>query len=371
MKIKVMRAAFQDALKKCQSVVPAKTAMNVLNNVKVGTDEGGGCIVLTATDLDITESTSVPCEVIEPGCTTIPVRLLFAAVQKLPEGPVEISVDGRENAVVTAGTAVFRFSCISASEFPSLPADEAVTVCEIPSRRLAELFRKTSFAVSTDSTRRILGMLNLVVDGGRILAVATDGRRLSMCGFDLEAPTSGRTEILLSQKSVKAIQSSIAGEDVPVVVKRVGSQYMFGIGGIAELYTKTFADPYPNFMQVVPDTSRDYKTVTVDRELFLQVVDRVSIMSISDTDRLEIVFRTNEMVVSCRGSGSEGEARDVMPIKYEGPDITIAFNPDYVVGGVRSCDDDEVDVHIRNGATPMVISGSTDWMYVMMPLRTA
>ncbi|MCQ2308321.1 MAG: hypothetical protein MJ000_12295, partial [Bacteroidales bacterium] len=81
MKIKVERAVFQDALKQVQSVVPSKTVLPIVANVKIEASEDGS-IVLTATQIDLTYVASVHGEVSKPGSTTIPAKLLLSAVQK-------------------------------------------------------------------------------------------------------------------------------------------------------------------------------------------------------------------------------------------------------------------------------------------------
>ena len=65
-----------------------------------------------------------------------------------------------------------------------------------------------------------------------------------------------------------------------------------------------------------------------------------------------------------------GSAEESLPIKYEGEDLTIGFNADYLRDGIQSFDDDTVTVQLISPLRPGLMSGEDgDLMYLIMPVR--
>ena len=169
-----------DGLKKVQNAVPGKSMLQILANVKIEAKEDG-TLVISATDLDMTVQTAVKCEVVEPGITTLPAKLLLNAVQKLPEGQVEIDSDPKtEKATLKGGSAVYRLNGLPAKDFPTADKVEVLAAYTLSQPVLRECIRKTSFATSDDDTRKTLKGLSVNFEGGKLTMVATDGRRLAL-----------------------------------------------------------------------------------------------------------------------------------------------------------------------------------------------
>ena len=64
-----------------------------------------------------------------------------------------------------------------------------------------------------------------------------------------------------------------------------------------------------------------------------------------------------------------GEARETIPIKYSAKDITVAFNPEYVMDPLRTLDDDEIFIELTDDLSPGVLKASIPFLYVLMPMR--
>ena len=149
-----------------------------------------GKITMTTTDLDISIKSVCDCEVVSPGKTTLPVKLLFNAVAKSEEGGIEIEVDGKECARITAGHARFRLVGMPASDFPKLPSDEDAYSYSVPQQTVKEMLRKVAYAASQDDTRRTLKCVLMRFKDEKLTMVATDGRRLALVENEIEFPKS-------------------------------------------------------------------------------------------------------------------------------------------------------------------------------------
>ena len=362
MKFKVVRSKFIDGLKSVQNIVAGKGSLQILQNVLL--EAKGRELKMTTTDLDISIRTVCECEVVEAGCSTLPVKLLFSAITKVAEGIVEIEIDAKERATISAGNARYKLAGMPESEFPRLPKDEEAYMYTISQAVFGEMLRKVSYAASQDDTRRTLKGVLISFKNEKMTMVATDGRRLALVENELEFPKSAERDLVLPSKAVVELQRSLGSEgDISLMVQK--SQMCFKVGDMT-VYSKLMDDAYPNYKQVIPKETAE--TISVDRQLLLDALDRASVMTMDEAHSTKLIFESGKLTVTSAASDI-GEARDVVPIKYAGEKIEIMFNPAYVMDPLKAIDDDEVTVNLNDGHSPAVIKCSIPFLYVLMPLR--
>jgi len=364
MKFKIIRSRFINGLKAVQNIVAGKGSLPILQNVMI--EARGKELLMTTTDLDISIKTSEECEVIDAGCSTLPVKLLFNAVTKVNEGEITVEIDAQERATITAGNAKFKLVGMSEKEFPKLPKDEDAYEYRLQQEKFKEMLRKVAYAASQDDTRRTLKGVLVSFKDSKLTMVATDGRRLAMTVEEVEFPKSAEKDIVLPSKAVAELQRSLANEgDIAMVVQN--SQICFKFEKVT-IYSKLVDDAYPNYKQVIP--SETAETIAIDRQLLLDALDRASVMTIDEAHSTKLIFENGKLTVTSAASDI-GEAKDMVPIKYAGEKIEIMFNPGYVMDPLKAIVDDEVTINLNDGHSPAIIKCTTDnkFLYVLMPLR--
>ena len=362
MKFKIVRSKFLEGLKSVQNIVAAKGSLPILQNVLM--EAGENRLVMTTTDLDISIRSSVECEIVESGATTLPVKLLFNSISKAAEGEIVVEVDDKERATITAGSAKFKLACLPEADFPRLPKDEDAYAYEIPQATLREMFRKVSYAASQDDTRRTLKGVLMSFKDSKLTMVATDGRRLALVENEIEFPKDVEKDIVLPSKAVQELQRSLNGEEIASVMIQK-TQVSFKLGNIT-VYSKLMDDVYPNYRQVIPKET--VEKITIDRQLLLDALDRASVMTMDEAHSTKLIFSEGKLTVTSAASDI-GEAKDEVAIKYAGEPIEIIFNPSYVMDPLKAIDDDEITINLNNGHSPAVIKCSIPFLYVLMPLR--
>lgn len=363
MKIKINRSKFLEGLKKVQNIVASKGTLQIIQNVLIEAKENK--LFLTTTDLDISIRSVVPCEIENEGATTLPAKLLVTTISKAAEGVIELESDADDKAVVTASSAIFNIAGMNVVDFPKLPTDADTFGYTLPQMVLREMLRKTSYAASQDDTRKTLKGVLMSFQSGKLTMVATDGRRLALVEHEVEFPADAGRDIVLPTKVVQELQRSLSSDgDVRITVEK--TQVSFNLGD-TQIYSKLIDEVYPNFRQVIPGACKE--RVTVERKLLLDALDRVSVMTMDESNSTRLTFEANRLTVSSTAM-DVGAARDSLPIKYDGPNIEIVFNPQFVMDPLRNIDEDEVYIELNNGQSPALIKCSVPFLYVMMPLRT-
>lgn len=362
MKFKIIRSNFLEGLKAVQNIVGSKGSVPVLQNVLL--EAKGKELKMTTTDLDISIVSTCECTVIEAGETTLPVKLLFNAVGKVVEGEIEIEVDAHDRASISVGNARYKLAGLSAKEFPQLPQDEGSYVYKLPQQTFREMLRKVSYAASQDDTRRTLKGVLVSFKDSKLTLVATDGRRLALVENEIEFAKEAEKDIVLPSKAVAELQRSLTGDnDLLLSVQK--SQICFKCNNMM-IYSKLMDDVYPNYRQVIPKET--VESITVDRQLLLDALDRASVMTMDEAHSTKLIFENGKLTVTSAASDI-GEAKDVVAIKYAGERIEIMFNPSYVMDPLKAIDDDEITINLNDGHSPAVIKCSVPFIYVLMPLR--
>ncbi len=368
MKFRISKEKFLEGLQQVQNVVSSRATLPILSNVLLEAD--GGFLRMTTTDLDVTISGKVgleECE--EAGSTTLPVRRLANIVKELPATDIRVDVSDENAASMRCGNSFFKILGLAADDFPPPARFEEVKEFKVLASTLRDGLRKVAYAISTDETRYVLNGVYTQFKEGKLTLVATDGRRLAMTDSDLEFPESQECNIIVPTKAVNELQKLLReGGDKSEVKIRIGpKQIAFEMDDFL-LVSKLIEGNYPNFRQVIPGQAK-YR-VSLEREPFLAAIQRVSILALDKSNSVKINF-SKEGIEILANAADIGEARESMFVKYNGPDMAIAFNPEYLMAPFRNLDSDEVHLDLIDEVSPGVIRINTPFLYVIMPMRVS
>jgi len=368
MKFRITKEKFVDGLQQVQNVVSSRATLPILSNVLLEAD--GNELRLTTTDLDVVVSCRIDAdEVSRPGSTTLPARKLATIIRELPAEEVTVEVNDDNSARITCGNSFFRILGLSPDDYPPPPRFEEVKEFKVSAFTLRDGLRKVAYAISTDETRYVLNGVYCQFKEGKLTLVATDGRRLAMTDADVEFPESQECSVIIPTKAVNELQRVLKeGGDKAEVRIRIGPKQIAFDLDRALLVSKLIEGNYPNFRQVIPGQAK--QRVTLEREAFLQAVQRVSLLAQDKSNSVRIAFARDNIEITAN-SADIGEAKESMAVKYNGPDMAIAFNPEYLQAPFRNLDTDEVYLDLIDEVSPGVVRINTPFLYVLMPMRVS
>jgi DNA polymerase-3 subunit beta len=200
----------------------------------------------------------------------------------------------------------------------------------------------------------------------KLSLVATDGRRLALFDTDLEFPKSHERSFILPTKAVTELQRLLSDEG-NVVISSSENLVSFELNG-TQLVSKLVEGNYPNYRQVIPGEARE--RITLEREVLLNCVRRVSLLSTDKTSSVRLNFTKNNLEITAN-TPDVGEAKETMSINYRGSDISIAFNPEFLMDPLRNLPNDEVFLELIDELSPGAIKIQTPFLYVIMPMRVS
>jgi DNA polymerase-3 subunit beta len=364
MKLTIEKDVLLEALQKVQSIVGQRSTLPILSNVLLKAE--GDTISLTTTDMEVCVKTAAAAEIKEEGGTTLPARRFFSICRELPGGSVEIEVDAKDVATIRCGPSFFKLVGLPEEEFPPLPEFEEGKVYTIDQDVFKDMLQKVGYAASTDETRYILNGALLCFKDEKLTVVATDGRRLALVEQEVEFSEDAEASLVVPTKTLNELIKTLGDEGV-LRIRVAATQIAFDFDRIL-IISKLIEGTYPNFQQVIP--SQCEERVAIDRETILNAVRRVSLLTDDQTASIRLTFGKNKLEL-VTNSPEIGEARETIPVKYEGKEISIAFNPGFLMAPLRHLDSDEIFFELSDELSPGVIKTSVPFLYVLMPIRVS
>jgi DNA polymerase III subunit beta len=319
----------------------------------------GDDLSVTGTDLDMSIRLSVTVGGVSDGAVVVPARL--------SAGAVEVTA-GADDVTISAGRSQFSLRNYNVDDYPAQvdPAAEAVT---LSSTEFADALRQVVRAASTDEARGVITGVLIAAEDDAVRMVATDSYRLAVRELPDKGILAAGRRVLVPHRALAELQRILSvAEELTV---RLGARHATFECGHVRLTTRLIEGDYPNYRNLVPASSEN--VLTIGKEALLDSLRRVKIMAQRDSAsavRLKLGGDTLTLSVRDQDYGAVVEEVDV---QYEGAEMLVGFNPDYLMAGVDAIDADEVKFELRDPVKAVVLRGveRDDYLYLLMPLRVA
>lgn len=368
MKVKCSRGPLYEAFSLAASVVPQRTTIPAIMNVRIEArkDPKEPFLEIACTDLEYGMKYRVPAaEVNEEGTVVLPAARLLGILREAGDAAVSIDADG-PLAHVRTSDASFKVVGVDPADFPAIPAFEDQAALQIDTTDLSEMIRKTQFAVSSEVVRYALTGQLLEVKGREVRMVASDGKRLAFIKSRSSGKQDGQKDIrvIVPTKTMSLLDRVLTEDDERVGLNVEETQIRLKTRN-AVLFSRLIDGNFPDYEAVVPP-DRDRKVV-IDREPLFAAIRKVSLMTTDKTRVVRFDFAKNKLVLFTR-TQDVGEAQAELPIDYRGEDFSVVFNPDYVGDYLKVVTDDKIELQLKDRTSAGVFKAGRDYVYVLMPL---
>ncbi|MDD5595709.1 MAG: DNA polymerase III subunit beta, partial [Candidatus Omnitrophica bacterium] len=361
MKFSVEKNILLAGIQTVQNVITPKTALPILSNILIETQEGG--LRLTATDLDIGISCVIPVNIQETGAITIPAKRFGDIIRELPSDSVSINTKKNDSVVIENKTCQFKIMGLSKEEFPRLPEFKDREVIKLEQAVLKEILGLTSFAVSFDETRYILNGILFTIKKNTITLVATDGKRLAIVERKLKQDIDKEITMIVPLKTIQELNRNLKEEGELSLILGA-NQAMFDLGKVVVI-SRLIEGEFPDYRQVVPAVS-DNK-IKVSREEMLLAVKRAALLSTPDYQAVKLEVFKDKLVIS-KSTPDIGESREEVVVDYRGKELVIGFNPGYLVDVLKNLSSETIEFELTDSEKPGVIR-IDGYVYIVLPMR--
>jgi len=371
MEFTVSRSDLVGELSLSQGVVEKKTTIPILSNVLL--EASGDRLTLTATDLELGIRCSCPARVKKEGAGTLPARKLLDYVRLLPEAEVSMKILENHWASITCGRSRTRIAGMSRESFPELP-QMPDPIAEVSVRLLASMIARTSFAISVEESRFTLNGALLLLRPEGITMVATDGHRLAyvQSSGGESGNVSSQFRALIPKKAMAELTKLAEQATAEAVAVFSGDDnHLFFRVGHRLLITRKLTGNFPDYERVLP---KDHLLMArLQKDEIRSAIERVAQFADERSRAIRVQFTNGEVRVFS-SSVEMGESEESVPSEYQGPDLEIGFNAQYLLDFLRAIPQDQVAFELKDqksaGEMRPASNGTADqYRYVVMPMR--
>lgn len=364
MKFRCERDILQNALVSAGRAVSTRGGvLPVLSGVHLALS--GDLLTVTGSDLDLTITVKTTVAGAEDGTAVVPAKLFTDIVRSLRPGAVEITTDGDELSVVSPPSE-FSIRTIPADDFPELSAPEGDAVT-LDGTAFRDALQQVVKSASSDDARPILTGVLMASESDGLRLVSTDSYRLSVCDLAGTSIFGEGQNVLVPSKSLLEL-SRLIGESEEITLRLGQQEAGFEVGNVS-VATRLIEGDFPNYRGLIPTNHPN--RLTIDRLALLDAVKRVRLMAQESTpirlsmssDGLELVAVTQDV----------GQAHESMQAGYQGEDLTVAFNPEYLIDGIEVAPGDEITLETVDELKPALLRSveDKDFLYLLMPVRVS
>lgn len=369
MEFNVVTSDLREAINKIVSVVDRRNTRPILTYTKIAVTQD--TLEVSATDLEVSAKIKIETQSESTGEFCVNAKNFSDILQRLPEGELKLTLKDENYLHLKLNEIEYSLLIYKSEDFPHLVFGNVQNEFLVKAETITEIINKTSYAISTDETRLYLNGIYLQDMDGKLRTVATDGHRLALLDTDVETNSIETlvNGIIIPKKGIgelKKIAEAFSENDLKV---SVDESFMYvSAKDTYFLSIRLIAREYPKYQAVIPNKTS--YTLTVEKNIFLQAVDRIKVMSNEKSNGVRVKLNPNELVLSANHP-SFGDGIEKIPSQYEGKEMEIGFNAKYLIEALNIIDDTDVILEMNNELSPVIIRAEKmpNYLGIIMPLK--
>lgn len=383
MKVVCDREKLRDGLAIVNNVVPSKSPKPVLENVcLVATIDG---LEILGTDLDCSVRYRIPIgaanerdtaeektlrggvmRVVEPGVAVVPARVALDFVRDLAASEVVLSTH-ETTLTIEAGEDRCQLVTVDRDEFPVIAAFGDQATVAVQAGAFNRLVQRTSFAAAREAGRYAMHGVLTEYEDDALRLVATDGRRLAMSSIPAErrGPTERARPAIVPTKGMQLF-CRVISDPLETVEIHLGENQVGLKTKQAEIFARLIDGEFPRYQAVIPRETPNH--LEADADLLARKLRLVANVTGVEARAVKLRVDREDLLLTGQSAG-RGDARARMECAFKGTSpAEIAFNPDYLLEGLKHCEGELVKLDFNERTSPGKFSLGEGYVYVVMPI---
>lgn len=342
-----------------------RTTLPILECILLEND--GDYLKLTGNDLEIGIESKIPANIKDAGCIALEAKIFSEIVRKLPDDEVQITVDSNFMTIIKCANSEFKIAGQAGNDFPKIPKVEKDKPFILKQSTLKDIIRQTIFSISIEDTRPILTGELIQIKNNTLRVVSVDGYRVSYRETPLSIEKEEK-EVVVPGKTLGEISKILSSEeDDDVAIYFTDNHILFDLGNSIVVSRLLEGD----FLKYENSFFNDYETmIKVNRKELLMSIERAALITKEGKKNpIKMEISSDNIIVT---SNTElGTAREEISVYSEGKDLSIAFNPKYMIDALKVIDDDEIKIQFISSLNPCIIKpiDKEDYKYLILPIR--
>lgn len=374
----INKTAFLNNLRITKQAISTKVAIPTLSKIKIDVSTEG--ITLTGSNGQISienflskDDENAGMLITEPGSILLEASFFESVVNNLPEVTFDFKEIEQNQVVLTSGQSEITLKGLDVEMYPRIQEMPTENPLKIKAGVLKEIFTETAFAVSTQESRPILTGLHLTLTDNKILkSVATDSHRMSQRVITLDK-LSENFDLVLPNKSVNSFKSVFSDDDTELDIFFSSNQILIR-NEMISFYTRLVEGNYPDTNRLIPSDADYTLDLTFDVANLRHTMDRAKLLSNATTNGTVKLSITGDQIIATVNSPEVGSVHEeITPLAKSGDDLTISFNPQYLIDALKVIKEPEVRIRFISPVRPFTLvpkCDTLDFVQLVTPVRT-
>lgn len=371
MKVEVNSQALADAVAWTTRVIDARPASPILAGVRLEAIDG--TLQLSAFNYAISARHHIEAGIDEAGSVLVLGKLLADITKSLPAAKTYLSTDG-STMTITSGKSTFTMQLMPDAEYPDLPVIPA-KLGQVDAQTFTQAVTQASVAVSREENRPVLTGIRVQFQGDKVIMSSTDRFRLSRSSFmwTPENPDTNATA-LVRGALLRDVARSLDEHQNIVVDFDTENPSLLGFENAGRVSTSQLIDgEFPAVDRLYADEYPIH--AVINKQDLISAIKRVSLVAERNAP-IRMAFTSQELTLTA-GTADEAQAKEILDIDMDGEDITVAFNPTYLIEGLSAIAEPFVRMKMTTAVKPVEFNGqqesdseeSMDYRYLLVPMR--
>lgn len=343
--------------------VPVRTTMTILECILIDATEG--YIKLIANDMELGIETKISGEILKPGRIAINAKFFAEYVRKLPDNEVTIETDDNYNVTIICESTVLKKPGRSGEDFSYLPFIEKESSIVLSQFILKEVIRQTIFSIGDNESNKIMTGELFEVKDNYLKVVSLDRYRVSIRNVEL-SDNYKPVSVIVPGKTLGEVSKILSGEtDSEVEVFFAANHIVFEFEDTV-VVSRLIDGEYFKINQML---SKEHNTkITINTKEFVNCLDRAMLL-VREGNKKPVILKITDGSMNISIVCMEDFNQDI-EIEKEGQDITIGFDPKFLIDALRVIDEENVSVYFMNSKAPCTIKDDDDkYTYLILPVN--
>lgn len=369
----VNKNAFHESLNSLQNICNKKGTLAIISNILIESSNGG--ILLTGTDLEVGLQIFVNAEIYNEGSLTLPAKKIFEIVRE--SGSDNISVEEMENSwvIIKAGLSTYNLAGMASSEFPEFPDYQQDNFISLECHYFLELIEKCIFSIANEQ-ENIYSLTSVLFEKDKIeeqyylRMVSSDGHRLSIMQKEVSADLE-KLELnevtLIPKKGLQEWKKFCENRDSIEISFEKRQMVLRDKRAIMVIRLKN--GEFPQYSAII-NAIELTNCLKIKRIPFLESLKRINIFTEDIYHTIQLKIDKGQMILSSQNADL-GNAKDELPIIYDGETLTLGFNCRYFIEALQVMECESIDAYINSNSSPCLMKSEDDkgFISIIMPMQ--
>lgn len=337
MKVIFDKSVLLSALVPAAGVVPGHNSAAAIDGIlfECPGEDPGTCRIC-AYDMEKGVRTTIPARIMDEGKFVLNTQKILQIVRSLPDGDIEIDIDGDFKAKISSGSSSFEIMGIDGKDFPGLPLLSGDRNYTLTGKKLRSIISKTMVCAAVNDPRPAFTGVFFKIENGIMTVVGCDGKRMAVCEEDI-GTSAPDARTIIPVKILSELFKVIKDSEDEVTISLARKHVIFNVDGML-YFTRLIDTEYLDYYRILPKTFVTEVYLTAHE--LRSALERASIITedkLGGNSRTYVKFDVVDGCVKISSASTGGSIYEEIPCAKNGENMVIGFTCRYLLDALRAC----------------------------------